>query len=288
VIARLNTEISVAHGTQSTDESSLRDERQRLLGQLSELVDVSYYEDSMGMMTVTTKQGALLVVGDQNKNLELGLSPVTGFRAVLQDGVDITSTIQSGKLGGALEIRDTTIVGSLNSLDDMAAALIQRVNEQHLQGVDLDGNAGANFFTPFVQPVPGSNAGAARSISVAIIDVREIAAAGPGGGPGSNVNANLLAGIKDETLASLGTTAGQFYANLIYRVGSDAKIAEDGLQTQKSLIQQLENQRDAFSGVNLDDEAVNIVKYQKAYQASARFVTVIDTLSGDLLRILGG
>ncbi len=287
-IARLNTEISIARGTQSIDESSLRDERQRLLGQLSELVDISYCEDSMGMMTVTTKQGALLVVGDRNKNLDLTQSSETGFYGVMQDGVDITSSLQSGKLGGALRIRDTTIPGYLTSLDDLAAAVIQRVNEQHAAGVDLDGNAGGDFFTPFVPAVSGSNTGAARTMSVAIADVRAVAAAGPGGGPGSNANANLLAGIKDETLASLGATAGQFYASVVYRVGSDTRSTQDRLETQQNLLQQLENQRDAFSGVDLDDEAVNIIKYQKAYQASARFVTVIDTLTSDLLKMLGG
>ncbi len=287
-IARLNIEIQVARGTQSNEESSLRDERQRLLEKLSGLTDISYFEDSEGMTTVTTRQGALLVVGSESKNLELGQSATTGFLTIEQDGIDITSTVRSGKLGGALMVRDVAIPEYLGSLDDMAAALIQRVNQQHALGVDLSGNPGGDFFVPFVQPAPGSNEGAARSISVALDDVTEIAAAGPGGGPGSNINANLLAGIKDETLAALGTTPGEFVANLIYRVGADTRSAQDELETQKNLLQQLENQRDVFSGVNLDEEAVNIIRYQKAYQASARFVTVIDTLSSDLIQMLGG
>ncbi len=287
-IARLNTEIQLAKGTQSNDESSLRDERQRLLEQLSGLTDISYFEDSMGMTTVTTRQGALLVAGNESRNLELGQSATTGFLTITQDGIDITSTIRSGKLGGALLVRDTAIPEYLGSLDDMAAALIERVNQQHAQGDDLAGAPGGNFFVPFVPPALGSNEGAARSISVAIDDPTEIAAAGRGGGAGSNINANLLAGIKDETLAALGTTPGEFVANLIYRVGADTRSAADELETQKNLLQQLENQRDVFSGVNLDEEAVNIIRYQKAYQASARFVTVIDTLTSDLLRMLGG
>jgi flagellar hook-associated protein 1 FlgK len=185
-------------------------------------------------------------------------------------------------------VRDGSIAGYLTALDDLAAGLIARVNEQHALGSDLDGAPGGDFFVPFVQPIPGSNAGAARSIAVAITDPREIAAAALTTGPGSNSNANLLAGIKDEDFPALGTSLNQFYADLVYRVAADCRRADDGLQTQKDLIQQLQNQRDSFSGVNLDDEAVSIIKYQKAYQASARFVTVIDTLTNDLLRILGG
>ncbi|HYK88164.1 MAG TPA: flagellar hook-associated protein FlgK [Acidobacteriota bacterium] len=287
-VARLNAEIAVAHGTQANDESALRDERQRLLSKLSELMDISYYEDSRGMVTVAAKQGPVLVVGDITKPLELGTSPVTGLNTITQGGTDVTTFIQSGKLGGVLKVRDTILPEYLNSLDDLAAGLIQRVNAQHALGVDLNGVAGGNIFVPFVQPVPGSNTGAARGMAVSITDPETIAAAGPAAGPGSNANANLLAGIQNETFASLGTTPGQFYANLVYRIGSDGASAHDSLQTKQNLVQQLENQRDAFSGVNLDEEAVNIIRYQKAYQASARFVTVIDNLTSDLLRILGG
>jgi flagellar hook-associated protein 1 FlgK len=287
-IARMNTDIFSVQGSQTGDESAALDDRQRLLDHLSELVDISYFEDSSGTVTVETKQGALLVAGAQSKALEIAPSPQTGFYDVMQDGVDITSTIQSGKLAGALKVRDTTIPAYLKSLDDMAAALITDVNLQHASGSDLNGDQGGDFFTPFAQPAPGSNAGAARSISVAIADPKLIAAAGQGKGPGSNSNAQLLAGMKDEALPSLGDTADQFYANLILRVGLDSQSAADGLQTQKNLVQQLQNQRDSFSGVSLDEEAVNIIKYQKAYQASARFVTVLNILSDDILRILGG
>lgn len=284
-IAQLNTDIFKVQGSQTGDESTTLDERQRLLDHLSELVDISYFEDSSGTVTVETKQGALLVAGAQSKALDVTLSPQTGFYDVMQDGVDITSTIQSGKLAGALKVRDTTIPAYLNSLDDMAAALISEVNAKHQQGSDLSGTQGGDFFTPLA---PGPNTGAAHNISVAITDPDEIAAAGLGEGPGSNSNAQVLAGIRDEVLPSLGYTAAQSYANLILQVGLDSQSASDGLQTQKSLVQQLKNQRDSFSGVSLDEEAVNIIKYQKAYQASARFVTVLDTLIGDILRILGG
>jgi flagellar hook-associated protein 1 FlgK len=107
-------------------------------------------------------------------------------------------------------------------------------------------------------------------------------------GPGSNANAQLLAGIKDDPLPTLGETPDQYYSNVIFQIGSDSQSAYDGLQTQNNIVQQLLNQRDTFSGVSLDEEAVNIIKYQKAYQASARFVTVLDTLSDEILRILGG
>jgi len=237
---------------------------------------------------VTTKQGDLLVAGDQNRVLQAVTSPTEPYTQILLDGQNITSKIESGKLGGLLKVRDRLIPDYLRRLDDLAAGLIERVNSQHAQGSDLNGLPGGDFFIPFVPSVPGSNAGAARNIGLAITDATQIAAGGAGLGPGSNANAVLLAGIRDEKLFSSGSsTSNQFYANLIFGLGNDLRTAQDGQTTQDQLLAQLQNQRDAFSGVNLDEEAVNIIRYQKAYEANARFIRVVDELTNDLLGILG-
>jgi flagellar hook-associated protein 1 FlgK len=287
-IADSNKKIMIADGMGSEDVYTLRDNRQQLLEKLSSLMDLSYFETESGSITVTTRQGNPLVIEDQSHTLEL--APRTGevFQGVFLDGSDITASLQSGKLGGLIDVRDNKIAGYLAALDDMAAAFIARVNEQHTQGIDLDGFAGEDFFTPFTPGASGSNLGAARMINVALADARKIAAADAGTGPGNNANAKRLAGISEEMLLSAGTTtAHQFYASLIFKIGSDEKTAEDGVTTQTSVLDQLRNQRDAFSGVNLDEEAISIIKYQKAYQASARFANVLDVLSDEILQLLG-
>ncbi len=288
-IADMNVEVAIAQAAESNDESMLLDIRQQLVEQLSNLIDVSYFETESGYITVTTRQGSLLVAGDQSSSLQTAPLPASGFLGVSLDNVDITSTIQSGKLGGLLNLRDTKIAGYLTALDDMAATIIAQVNAQHVQGIDLGGGAGGDFFTPFTQPLPGSNAGAARTMTVALQDPALIAAAAPGSGPGNNINAQLLSGIKDLKIFSMSSeTANQYYANLIFTIGNDGKIAEESLATQDRVLAQLKNQRAAFSGVNLDEEAVNIIKYQKAYVASARIISTLDSLSEELLQLLGG
>jgi flagellar hook-associated protein 1 FlgK len=140
-----------------------------------------------------------------------------------------------------------------------------------------------------VPVIVGSNLGAARQIRVAISDPREIAAASPTGGLGSNANARSLAAIRVTPLLSGGSAnPEQFYANLIFRIGRDAKSAVDSLETQNHVLAQIQNQRDSAAGVNLDDEAVSIIRFQKAYQANARFINLIDGLTEEVLRILGG
>lgn len=287
-IADLNAKIAAAHAAHSEDEFTLRDARQQQLETLSNLMNISYYETESGSITVATGQGALLVMGDTCHNLELASMADSPFFGVSLDGADITDTLESGTLGGLIAMRDDRIAGYLNTLDDMAAGIIERVNEVHAQGDDVDGAAGGEFFSPFTQSIPGSNAGAARSMSVALTDPRAIAAAASGGGVGSNENAKLLAAIGNEALFSTATeTAVDAYASLVYRVGADEREAEEAIATQDSLLAQLRNQRDAAAGVSLNEEAINIIKYQKAYQASARFANVLDSLSEEVLQLLG-
>ncbi len=287
-IAALNARVAAAQDVHSADESGLRDQRQQLLDKLSSLADVAYFETESGAVTVTTGKGDALVVSDQSWGLQATTVPGENMTRVVLNGKDITSSFQSGKLGGLLKARDEYLAGYLTTLDDLAAGLIERVNAQHMLGSDLDGNAGTSFFVPFIQPWPGNNAGAASSISVAITDPRLIAAAESGAGPGSNANARAIAGIQDEPLFLPNNyTISQFYAGLISRAGSDYKAAGDGLNTQDQLLLQLQNQRDSLTGVNLDEEAVNLVKYQKAYEASARLAQVWNTLADEALNILG-
>jgi flagellar hook-associated protein 1 FlgK len=287
-IAELNKKVSVAKATGSEDELTLRDERQRLVEDLSSIMDVSYFEAESGSVTLTTKQGNALVLEDKSFNLELGPMANSDFQGISLTGADITANLGSGSLGGLLKMRDATIPGYMNTLDDLAAGIINRVNTVHAMGVDLNNLNGGDFFVPYVPAVPGSNSGASSSISVALTDPTSIAAAASGGDAGNNENSKLLAAVGTEKLFSGNKeTAGELYAGLIFQVGSDEKDANENVATQNGLLEQLTNQRGATSGVSLDEEAINLMKYQRAYQANARYVSVLDSLCNDILRLVG-
>ncbi len=287
-IADLNARIQLAQGAQSEEVFTLRDSRQQKIEQLSELIDVSYFETESGSLTVATRQGAALVVEDHSYALELGLLG-NSFQGVFLQGADITDSVESGKAGGLIDVRDNRIAGYLAALDDMAAAVIARVNELHAQGIDFNGEAGGDFFAPFTPPASGLNDGAARSMSVALTDPLKIAAGAVGSGQGNGAIAEQIAGIGEEALfSSSSETIFQFYSDLISRIGTDEKTAQDGITVQEGVLAKLRDQRSAFSGVNLDEEAVNLIQSQKAYQASARFATVLEAMSDEILQLLGG
>ncbi len=282
-IADLNAKISTAQAQHSENEFTLRDSRQGLIEQLSSLADLTYFENESGAITVTTSNGGILVCADQSHSLGISPSGSGAFQGLFLDGVEVTDSMKSGKLGGLLDLRDNKISGYLSALDDLAATIITRVNEQHAEGSDLDGDDGGNFFVPLAG---GSSTSAARTMSVAITDPRDVAAAASGTGVGNNENAKLLASIIDEKLLGA-ASINEYYATLISRIGTDEKTASDSVTTQNNVLDQLQSQRSSFAGVNLDEEAINIIKYQKAYQASARYATILSALSDEILQLLG-
>jgi flagellar hook-associated protein 1 FlgK len=76
------------------------------------------------------------------------------------------------------------------------------------------------------------------------------------------------------------------WGQLVYRVGRDTQAARNEQQSREEIVDQVDALRDQVSGVSLDEEAVNLLKYQKAYEANARFFRAIDTTLDTLLGIL--
>jgi flagellar hook-associated protein 1 FlgK len=269
-IASLNTQISGQEGA-GLDPGSLLDQCTQLVRQLSGLVGVSEADAGNGSLSITTTGGASLVVGGQSFALTTQINSNTTFHDVYSQGSDITSTISGGALGGQIQVRDQELPSILNKLDILAYNLSTAVNTQSKAGFDANGNPGVNFFTPLT-----GVAGASSSISVAITDPNLVAASSDGT-VGSNGNAQALANLQNQTIVN-GQTPANYYSGLIFQIGNDVSQAQTE-QTAVGLVQQqLADQRGAISGVSLDEEAVNLIQYQAAYQASANVINVINTL----------
>ena len=105
--------------------------------------------------------------------------------------------------------------------------------------------------------------------------------------PGDNINARLIACLVDKAFMSKGTTPASYYGVIVSNVGTAAAASKTKLDFQNSLVDSLEARRQELSGVNLDEEAANVIQYQKAYQAAAKLVSVADTLLDTLLTMVG-
>ena len=273
-IADLNREVAAAQNA-GQNAGELEDQRTEAIRTLAGLVDLSVVQAD-GSLTLTTAKGTALVVGAQSFALETRTDPGTGFQHIFAQGTDITSTLTAGQVGGSLQVRDQTIPSYLADLDNLAAQLRNSVNTVHRAGFDLAGAPGGDLFVPFVPAAAGSNTGAANSFAVALTDPAKLAAS-LDGTPGNNGNLAALADIRNQTIVN-GQRPLDFYANFVFRIGNDVSDATAQQEAGNLVLQQLQNQRGAISGVSLDEEAANLIRYQRAFEAAARVVSTINDL----------
>jgi flagellar hook-associated protein 1 len=118
--------------------------------------------------------------------------------------------------------------------------------------------------------------GAASSMALAINDPALIAASSDGSA-GSNGNLANFSAIHDQP-AFNGETPSEFYGSLIFSIGNDVSNGSTEQQASQLVLQQLQDQRGSISGVSLDEEAANLVQYQRAYDAAARVVDTVNQM----------
>lgn len=269
-IATLNARIS-AVGESGGDTGALVDQRNLRINDLARLIDISVVEADSGNVTLTTRSGGALVVGAESFALETKVDPTSGLVHVFAQDGDITGAIQGGVLGGSLNVRDEVIPAVLVDLDKLAYGVATAFNTVHQAGSDLSGAPGGDFFVP-----PSLISGAASAFAVALTDPAKFAASSDGS-VGDNGNLVQLLALRSRGIAD-GKSPLDAYANLVFRIGNDLATASAKQESQALILQQLQNQRSAISGVSLDEEAADLLRYQRAFEASARVVAVINEL----------
>jgi len=268
-IAKLNGQLSQLPAGQ--DGGTIEDQRDELVQQLSQLTGISITQSSDGEV-ITTGNGTPLVMGKQSFSLQT-MTGSDGMQHVLDsNGTDITSSLQSGQLGGAIQIRDQVIPSYLAQLNTLASQFASAFNAAQAEGSDSTGKKGQPFFS-----VPASSAGAAAGIAVAITDPSQVAISSDGS-TGSNGNVANLSAALTNSLPS-GQSPSQAYANLVFQVGNDASNASSQSTAIGQNLLQLTNQQSSVSGVSIDEETTNLIRFQTAYEAAARIVSTIQQLS---------
>lgn len=262
-----------------------RDRRDLLLKELSGYIDINTIEDAGGSVSVSVASGRSLVERTQTWQLDTQTNADGLAQIVWLDGaggaVDMTDQITGGKLKGWLDVRDGVIQDYLYRLDNLAQTLTDEVNALHAAGFGLDGSTGNAFF---------SGAGAAGiEVNAAILDnVNLIAAASTAEGvPGDNRNAIAIAALQHELLIDGNTaTLDAYYQSLVSDSGTQVQRADAHHSHQLDMVSHLENYRDSISGVSLDEEMVNLVKFQSAYEAAAKLISTADELMQTVLQML--
>lgn len=309
-VADLNQQISKTEvGSSSSEASSLRDQRDVLLDQMSALADITV-TGSDGTLKVTLN-GSSLVDGSKYNTLVVDGSGTTADPLTVKwADSDTKATIRSGSIAGYLEDADqtgyeiiqateipysftTTATSSISTMrqaiNDLLTTIVTKVNSLSASGVDLNGDAGVDFFTTIDSSKPLS----IDNIQVnpeLIADSSKVVASSSAS-DGDNTIANAIWKLATDTTCykcnDSALTITQFYTAVTKWIGTAGDTALGNYTTQTALVEQVDTQRQSVSGISIDEEMSNMIKLQNAYAASARVMSTIDNLLGDLIGEFG-
>jgi flagellar hook-associated protein 1 FlgK len=248
-IAQLNATIKgvVSAGGQPND---LLDRRDALLDKLSNLGQVSITDLGGGAISVSFGDAAVPLVND---------TTVTWPQALTSPG---------GRLGALIDMASPTgtIASYRSDLNAVAKQLADSINALHNPG-----GTGTNFFSY----TAGSEA-STLAVAVTPAGVRTSSTPAAGG----NDIARAIAALR-------GGAADTGYTSLVSRIGSEVGDARRQESTSQVLVDSTEDRRQSTSGVSLDEEMTNIMRFQRAYQASARALSVMDEMLDVLVNRTG-
>jgi flagellar hook-associated protein 1 FlgK len=282
-VASLNGQIRTARAS-GGEPNDLLDARQKATDRLAELTgavpvatsegDVSLFLAGGGALVTSLQAGKLTALPDTSQGGHMMLQLTTG---------GITGNLTpGGELGGLLSASNGALRSAVDGLDGLAWDLAGRVNAVHQAGVDLDGNPGVALFSVT------SQAGAAGQIAVnpAITADPDLLATRQGtGGKGDASNVLALLATQSATLATSGADAASTLSQITSAFGTAASSAKAASEADDALKGHLTAMRSSVSGVNSDEELIEMQKAQKAYEAIARVITVTSSMFDTLLQI---
>jgi flagellar hook-associated protein 1 len=290
-IASLNQQITTVEASSGESANQLSDTRTADIQSLSSLVNVTATTQSNGTVSVALADNPSVVLVNGNygggsgttQSLSVtynanGSVPLTVSGSTT--GVLGTGVPSGGSLGSDLDVANNVIgatgaaggTGVLGQMDAVASQLISQMNTQNKAGYDANGNAGGNFFT-------GTGAADIAVSSAIASNPALIATASATNSPLDGSNALAMSQLQNS--ASITPAFQSIVANL----GQTVSAATANQTTQDQITQQLQAQQSSVSGVSIDEEMTNLINFQQAYSASARFITTISAMYSTLTSI---
>ncbi len=286
-VASLNQQIQ-AVTVSGQNANDLEDQRDLALDQLSAIVPIAVQPQQDGTVTVAIG-GVALVSGATAQAMTTTPNasghPVPTWQAT---GAPVASGDQ-GSLGALLSLRDTTVPAYQAQVDALASGVATAVNAAY------EGSGGS---TPFFTDGTAAT-GMPADVTAANIAVNSTLVGDPtqvstlSGAATTAPFAQIAGAVADLQQAQLSfpggaqQTATDFYASLVGQIGSDSQQASTMQSNQNLIVQHLTNQRQSESGVSLDEEATNMILFQRGYDAASRVITVMDQMLDQLINHTG-
>jgi flagellar hook-associated protein 1 len=332
-VADLNGQIASSEGAGGGQASGLRDQRDAVLKQLSQLVNINTVEDKGTINVYIGSQP--LVTGNTARALSAQVTP-GGTQVTFKDNSGVTG-ITGGQLGGLIGVQ-SQIAAISGQVDSLAGALVFDLNKIHSASQGLTGASSFTASNAVSDPTAALNSAAAglpfpvqngsftitvhdksgnvissglvkvdlvnavapetlNSLAAELSSVPNVTATISNGkltissvdpsqtitfGDGSvNGNKTALAIAQLETTPSAtlnGQTIEAGYQNIINGVANSVASAKTSSDAASAVQETLQSQRDSLSGVSLDEESVNLIQQQRAFEGAARIITTIDEM----------
>jgi flagellar hook-associated protein 1 FlgK len=293
-IAALNEQI-VAGESDGHTAPDLRDARDMLLDQMSAIVPTQIVERGDGSVAVYVGN---MTVADGSHSRTLTVDDSGGAIRLKIDGSTVSST--GGSLGAMMDALTTDIPAQKTQLDTLTQQIVSTVNTLHRSGWSAAGDAlgGANWNAGapptgsnvnFFDPALTSAANITLSATVKA-DASTVAAGDVQNATGNNSLATKMAQLRTNTTSILKygsttqtTSLGEYYRDMVTRLGANANAADSASSVYSTLAQQADALRQSANGVSTDEELIAMTKHQQAYSAAARVVTMADDMAQTLL-----
>jgi flagellar hook-associated protein 1 FlgK len=270
----LNRQIVATEGATGGTANDLRDLRQKYLEDLAKLGNIDTSVETDGTVNISIG-GQLLVSGTQDLDTLQTFDAGGGqllVRTASSGPSGASLALTGGSMSGTIDVRDGALAALRNSVNGLATQLINEVNTLHAAGRSLTGSTGLNFFT-------GTDAATIRLNAALVNNPELIQASGVSGASGDNQTALALAQLANARISALGNqTFTESYSQTVAELGQALATANSQSSDQKLVQKMLQQQRDSISGVSLDEEMSNLVTFQRAYEASAKLMSIVDQM----------
>lgn len=274
-IRNLNTKIfeSSSSGISPND---LLDERDKLINELSKLTNINVSYDNNNIATVSI--GGVFAA-DGTSSVEFEAFEKEGELFLRSKDSLNLAALTSGEMYALKDVYSNKITDYQDQLNDIVNAIRDEVNQIHSNGYSLDEPplTGINFFDV-------NQEGRLIVNSTILNDPYKISVSSDGNSGNGDLALSIYEVSNKKIINNLSIS--EAYSTLISGIGNHKQSADNMAATDKLVLEQLELQKASYSGVSIDEEMANVIKFQRSYDASAKLISVADEMLDTIINMV--
>lgn len=287
-IAELNEKILECE-TMGLDANDYKDQRNLLIDELSYLVEIDTVEQPNGMVNISVG-GAYLVNGNDANKMKVEFSDPSGSNIEVKwEDSNEDVRIEDGRLKGLMDCigPEGTINQVREDLDTLVYTMATEINTIHSSGYGLDGSTELDFFVPIdaSEPIGMGNI----MVNPELDDLNKIATSGSGEAGDGTIAKEIVDLRSEECFEFEGVymNIDEYYISTTTSIGTAGKEATTFATHQRSLVNQIQFQRQSLSQVSLDEEMTSMIIYQQAYNSNAKVFKAMDEMVDNIINKMG-